>query len=183
MAISNPFRAHRVTVDGETPNISATSRRERNRSSSRASLIHAPFDRNARYQRFELSRGVVCRAPDEKTVIGVKRCRDRGHTTLFGLQPRLLMKPRGADENFVAIAAGVAVITSARVGRYCGNRSGDRQGEIGLPSREPFTGIGKPEPLKYLASGTWSRRLTQEHRIVHLVSGERIDFLQARYHY
>jgi len=49
--------------------------------------------------------------------------------------------------------------------------------------RDPFTGIGKPEPLKYLASGAWSRRLTQEHRIVYLVSSERIDFLQARYHY
>ena len=49
--------------------------------------------------------------------------------------------------------------------------------------RDPFEGIGKPEPLKYLASGTWSRRLTQEHRIVYLVSNERVDFLQARYHY
>jgi toxin YoeB len=49
--------------------------------------------------------------------------------------------------------------------------------------REPFSGIGKPEPLKYLASGTWSRRLTQEHRIVYLVREDRIDFLQARYHY
>lgn len=49
--------------------------------------------------------------------------------------------------------------------------------------RDPFTGLGKPEPLKYLASGTWSRRLTQEHRIVYLVTNERIDFLQARYHY
>jgi toxin YoeB len=49
--------------------------------------------------------------------------------------------------------------------------------------RDPFTGIGKPEPLKYLAPGTWSRRLTQEHRIVYLVRGDRIDFLQARYHY
>lgn len=49
--------------------------------------------------------------------------------------------------------------------------------------RDPFTGIGRPEPLKYLISGTWSRRLTQEHRIVYLVSNERIDFLQARYHY
>ncbi len=48
---------------------------------------------------------------------------------------------------------------------------------------DPFTGIGKPEPLKYLASGTWSRRLTQEHRVVYLVRDERIDFLQARYHY
>ena len=49
--------------------------------------------------------------------------------------------------------------------------------------RDPFSGIGKPEPLKYLASGAWSRRLTQEHRIVYLVSDDRIDFLQARYHY
>ena len=49
--------------------------------------------------------------------------------------------------------------------------------------RDPFRGIGKPEPLKYLAQGTWSRRLTQEHRLVYLVRAERIDFLQARYHY
>jgi len=49
--------------------------------------------------------------------------------------------------------------------------------------RAPFKGIGKPKPLKYLAEGAWSRRLTQEHRIVYLVSEDRIDFLQARYHY
>jgi len=49
--------------------------------------------------------------------------------------------------------------------------------------RDPFDGIGKPEPLKYLAPGAWSRRLTQEHRIVYLVRDDRIDFLQARYHY
>lgn len=49
--------------------------------------------------------------------------------------------------------------------------------------REPFTGLGKPEPLKHQISGTWSRRLTQEHRIVYSVSAERIEFLQARYHY
>lgn len=49
--------------------------------------------------------------------------------------------------------------------------------------RDPFAGIGKPEPLRYLAAGTWSRRLTQEHRVVYLVSDTRIDFLQARYHY
>lgn len=47
----------------------------------------------------------------------------------------------------------------------------------------PFSGIGKPEPLKYLRSGLWSRRLTQEHRIVYLVKDDRIEFLQARYHY
>jgi toxin YoeB len=50
-------------------------------------------------------------------------------------------------------------------------------------ARDPFSGIGKPEPLKYLTSGAWSRRLTQEHRIVYLVRDDRIDFLQARYHY
>jgi len=49
--------------------------------------------------------------------------------------------------------------------------------------RDPFEGIGKPEPLKYLTPGAWSRRVTQEHRIVYLVSDDRIDFLQARYHY
>ena len=49
--------------------------------------------------------------------------------------------------------------------------------------RDPFTGIGKPEPLKYLTPGAWSRRLTREHRIVYLVRDDRIDFLQARYHY
>jgi toxin YoeB len=49
--------------------------------------------------------------------------------------------------------------------------------------RDPFAGIGKPEPLKYLAPGTWSRRITQEHRLVYLVRDDRIDFLQARYHY
>jgi toxin YoeB len=49
--------------------------------------------------------------------------------------------------------------------------------------RDPFDGIGKPEPLKYMTPGAWSRRLTQEHRIVYLVRAERIDFLQARYHY
>ena len=49
--------------------------------------------------------------------------------------------------------------------------------------RDPFSGIGKPEPLKYLLAGAWSRRLTQEHRVVYLVGEERVDFLQARYHY
>ena len=49
--------------------------------------------------------------------------------------------------------------------------------------RDPFDGIGKPEPLKYLDADAWSRRLTQEHRVVYLVQDERIDFLQARYHY
>jgi toxin YoeB len=49
--------------------------------------------------------------------------------------------------------------------------------------REPFTGIGKPEPLKCVLAGCWSRRITQEHRLVYRVTQTRIDFLQARYHY
>lgn len=49
--------------------------------------------------------------------------------------------------------------------------------------RDPIRGIGKPEPLKYLGSGVWSRRITGEHRLVYLVREHRVDFLQARYHY
>ena len=49
--------------------------------------------------------------------------------------------------------------------------------------RDPFQGIGKPEPLKHLGPGIWSRRLTQEHRLVYLVKHETIHFLTARYHY
>ena len=49
--------------------------------------------------------------------------------------------------------------------------------------RDPFSGLGKPEPLKYLGTGVWSRRITQEHRLVYLVGQDRVDFLQARYHY
>lgn len=49
--------------------------------------------------------------------------------------------------------------------------------------RSPLEGIGKPEPLKFYLAGCWSRRVTQEHRVVHLVREDRIDFLQARYHY
>jgi toxin YoeB len=48
---------------------------------------------------------------------------------------------------------------------------------------DPFQGIGKPEPLKHLAPNTWSRRLTQEHRIVYVVKDNRVEFLQARFHY
>lgn len=49
--------------------------------------------------------------------------------------------------------------------------------------RDPFSGIGKPEPLKHMLTGAWSRRITQEHRLVYLVRGNRVDFLQARFHY
>ena len=49
--------------------------------------------------------------------------------------------------------------------------------------RDPFRGIGKPEPLRFHLHGCGSRRVTEEHRLVHLVRRDRIDFLQARYHY
>jgi toxin YoeB len=49
--------------------------------------------------------------------------------------------------------------------------------------RDPFTGIGKPESLKYVLAGCRSRRITQEHGLAYRVSERRIDFLQARYHY
>ena len=49
--------------------------------------------------------------------------------------------------------------------------------------RDPSDGIGKPEPLKFYLQGCWSRRVTQEHRLVYLVRDGRVDFIQARYHY
>lgn len=49
--------------------------------------------------------------------------------------------------------------------------------------RDPFDGIGKPEPLRFHLQGCWSRRITEEHRLVYLVRDDRVAFLQARYHY
>jgi toxin YoeB len=50
-------------------------------------------------------------------------------------------------------------------------------------SRNPFQGIGKPEPLKHHLSGFWSRRVTDEHRLVYAVEQNQILIVQARYHY
>ncbi|MGD1029981.1 MAG: Txe/YoeB family addiction module toxin [Opitutaceae bacterium] len=50
-------------------------------------------------------------------------------------------------------------------------------------SRDPHSGIGKPEPLKFALSGYWSRRITDEHRLVYKVDGNTIKVAQARYHY
>jgi toxin YoeB len=49
--------------------------------------------------------------------------------------------------------------------------------------RDPFAGIGKPEQLKHALAGAWSRRITDEHRLVYLVDGDDIVVLQARFHY
>ena len=49
--------------------------------------------------------------------------------------------------------------------------------------REPFVGVGKPEPLKHALSGYWSRRITDEHRMVYKVEGDALSLAQLRYHY
>ncbi|MDP8235684.1 MAG: Txe/YoeB family addiction module toxin [Candidatus Erginobacter occultus] len=49
--------------------------------------------------------------------------------------------------------------------------------------RDPFQGLGKPEPLKYGLTGFWSRRVTEEHRLVYSVGRGQIFIAQARYHY
>jgi len=50
-------------------------------------------------------------------------------------------------------------------------------------TREPFEGIGKPEPLKHALSGYWSRRISDEHRIVYKVQDNSLLIAQLRYHY
>jgi toxin YoeB len=49
--------------------------------------------------------------------------------------------------------------------------------------REPFTGIGKPEPLKGPLSGWWSRRIDEEHRLVYRIRDDAVEVVQARGHY
>jgi toxin YoeB len=49
--------------------------------------------------------------------------------------------------------------------------------------REPFSGVGKPEPLIHALSGYWSRRITDEHRMVYRIEGDSLLLAQLRYHY
>ena len=49
--------------------------------------------------------------------------------------------------------------------------------------RDPVAGIGKPEPLRHMLAGVWSRRISEEHRLVYLVDGDDLVILQARFHY
>ncbi|MCL4866122.1 MAG: Txe/YoeB family addiction module toxin [Gemmatimonadales bacterium] len=49
--------------------------------------------------------------------------------------------------------------------------------------RDPFTGLGKPEPLKHLGGNVWSRRINEADRLVYEVFADRIELLEARYHY
>ena len=50
-------------------------------------------------------------------------------------------------------------------------------------TRQPFTGIGKPEPLKYMESDLWSRRIDLEHRLLYTIENQEIIFVSCRYHY
>lgn len=52
-----------------------------------------------------------------------------------------------------------------------------------ITSDDPFSGIGKPEPLRHYLSGAWSRRITDEHRLVYQVREDDLVILAARYHY
>lgn len=52
-----------------------------------------------------------------------------------------------------------------------------------MVQRDPFDGIGKPEPLKRSMPAAWSRRVTDEHRLVYLVTDKDVIVLPARYHY
>ena len=54
---------------------------------------------------------------------------------------------------------------------------------IEATARDPFTGIGKPEPLKHAFAGFWSRRINDEHRMVYRVTGDQLEIAQLRFHY
>ena len=54
---------------------------------------------------------------------------------------------------------------------------------FGRSIADPLSGIGKPEPLRYMLAGAWSRCITEEHRLVYLVDGDDVVILQARFHY
>jgi toxin YoeB len=49
--------------------------------------------------------------------------------------------------------------------------------------RDPFVGVGKPEPLRHALAGFWLRRITEEHRLVCRVEGESLEIAQLRFHY
>jgi toxin YoeB len=83
---------------------------------------------------------------------------------------RLVFTPNGWDDHTYWLTADRA--TLKRISRL-----------IDEVLRDPFEGIGKPEPLRHALSGAWSRHISEEHRLVYLVDGDDIVVLQARYHY
>jgi toxin YoeB len=83
---------------------------------------------------------------------------------------RLVFTPHGWDDYTYWLGADHAIVK--RVNRL-----------IDETLRDPFEGIGKPEPLKHALAGAWSRRITDEHRLVYLVDGDDLVVLQVHYHY
>lgn len=86
---------------------------------------------------------------------------------------RLVFTPHGWEDYTYWLAADRA--TLKRIKRI--NRL------IDDTLRDPTDGIGKPEPLRHVLAGAWSRRISEEHRLVYLVDGDDIVLLQARFHY
>jgi toxin YoeB len=83
---------------------------------------------------------------------------------------RLVFTPHGWDDYTWWLARDRAVLK--RINRL-----------IDEALRNPSEGIGKPEPLRHVLSGAWSRRITEEHRLVYVVDKDDLVVLQARYHY
>jgi toxin YoeB len=83
---------------------------------------------------------------------------------------RLVFTPHGWDDYTSWLGADRA--TLKRINRLINDALGD-----------PVAGVGKPEPLRHLLSCAWSRRITEEHRLVHLVDDDDLVILQARFHY
>jgi len=82
---------------------------------------------------------------------------------------RLVFTPHGWEDYNFWVETDRAMLT--RVNRL-----------IEAALRDPSSGIGKPEPLRHLLSGAWSRRISDSHRLVYLLDGEDLVILQARYH-
>jgi toxin YoeB len=83
---------------------------------------------------------------------------------------RLVFTPHGWEDYTYWLAADRA--TLKRINRL-----------IDDALRDPSSGIGKPEPLRHMLAGAWSRRIGEEHRLVYLVDGDDLVILQARFHY
>ena len=83
---------------------------------------------------------------------------------------RLVFTPQGWEDYTYWLSADRA--TPKRINRL-----------IDDALRDPAAGIGKPEPLRHMLAGVWSRRISEEHRLVYLVDGEDLVILQSRFHY
>lgn len=83
---------------------------------------------------------------------------------------RLVFTPHGWDDYQFWVSADRA--TLKRINRL-----------IEESLRDPYEGIGKPEPLRHILAGCWSRRIDEEHRLVYLIDKDDLVILQARFHY